>query len=447
MDTNTIGKTPAAADGAPVVDMEIVARLREHLEAGALLAVSGGPDSMALLALACRCSKHFATARPQVFSFNHGLRPESASECDLVARICEGWGLRHHIVRWQPGVRPTNGLQADARFERYRCGLAIARAERLTRILTAHHRDDQAETVLMRLMRGREARSLACIHAQLGRVEDGPIVVRPFLDLSKLQLRAVAEGLGMPFVDDPSNGDRRFERARVRARISSHGADIDELSALAARMARRSSALERCVDARLHAHSRVRHGRIEGSISLLDGAGTLSRAVLRRLIMATAGSTSPPGTQALDSLAQALVRGEGSRTRRTLGGACVTRTGGQLVVEREWGRHGPADLRWSAGSSIWDGRFRISGVADCPDGDDPGDAVVRAFGHTGRGSAFERTLPTLWRGSVCVAVPQSLAAKAPEKARCDLKVESFIEKRLFDPYLGGLFDRLRLDSY
>lgn len=448
MDIAAIEKTAAMAGLAHGGDAPESMLLREHLEAGALLAVSGGPDSMALLALAHHCWIRFGTARPQVFSVDHGLRPESAAECALVARVCEGWGFRHHLVHWQAAVRPGSGVQAAARLERYRRGLAIASAEGLTRLLTAHHRDDQAETVLMRLTRNRGARSLAGIHAQLGRAGDGPIIARPFLDLSKTQLRAIAERFGVPFVDDPSNHDRCFERARVRAQLALQGAGIDELAALAARMARCSAATERSVDCFLRAHARVRHGRIESALApLLSGRDALSRSVLRRLVMAAAGTTRPPSARSLDNLARELARRGTDRVRRTLAGACVTRASGRLVIEREWGRAGPSDLDWDVGSPVWDGRFRLSGPAAAAAVMGDGGLSVRAFGHTGRGTSFERTLPSLWRHGRCVAVLPLLAAKAPMGTETDLKVECLVENRLFDPYLGGLIDRLRLGSH
>lgn len=444
MDTETIETVSRPDAAAPVSEAEGAARLRAHLTAGALLAVSGGADSMALLALAIQCHRRFATPPPQIFSFDHGLRPESGAECEMVAGVCRAWGLRHHTRRWSRRELSAGGVQAAAREARYGSGLALAEAEGLTRLLTAHQMDDQAETVWMRLERGGGARRLAGIHPRIGRPGEGPVIVRPLLDLPRARLRATAVQHAMPFIDDPSNDDARFERVRARASLAANSSRIVDLASLASDMARRSAVLEQQVSRRLKADATVRDGRIEGSVHLLRGPVRLRRAVLRRILMAAGGTARPPDSRALDGLAQALA-GDGPGRSRTLAGVWMARTGDRLEAMREWGRHGPPDLalHCSSDDRLWDGRFRVKALSNLADGG--GRALVRAFGHCGRGNNFERTLPSLWSEGRCVAVPPLLASKAPPGASADLNLECVVEKRLLDPYLGGLRDRLRIE--
>src|SRR6187200_2869935 len=119
-----------------------------------VLAVSGGPDSVALMWLAARWRRGLARG-PQltVVTVDHGLRPEAAREAREVKRLAAELGLAHRTLRWR-GAKPNTGLPAAAREARYRLLAQAARAVGASHVLTAHTRDDQAETLLMRLLRG-----------------------------------------------------------------------------------------------------------------------------------------------------------------------------------------------------------------------------------------------------------------------------------------------------
>lgn len=179
------------------------------------LAVSGGPDSMAMLALA-----HEALAgRIAVASVDHRLRPDSADEAALVARSCAELGVPHATL---VPDRPIEGasLQARAREARYALLARWAGEAGVEVVATAHHADDQAETFLMRAARGSGLAGLAGVRART--VIEGVVVVRPLLDWRRAELRAVARRREMPFVDDPSNQDLRFDRARARRLFDEH---------------------------------------------------------------------------------------------------------------------------------------------------------------------------------------------------------------------------------
>ena len=180
-----------------------------------VLAVSGGPDSIALMWLAARWRRGLARG-PRLFAVtvDHGLRAESAAEARDVKRLARSLELPHRTVRWT-GAKPKTGLPAAARAARYRLLAQAARANGATHIFTAHTRDDQAETLLMRMMRGSGIAGLAAMARQSER--EGVLLARPFLHVAKSQLVATLEKAKVGFADDPTNRDLNFTRPRIRA--------------------------------------------------------------------------------------------------------------------------------------------------------------------------------------------------------------------------------------
>ena len=176
------------------------------------LAVSGGPDSLALLLLA-------AEARPlqiEAATVDHVLRPESRAEAEKVAAVCENLGVPHTILTVKWAERPQTALQERARFMRYRLLGKWARERNLTSVVTAHHLDDQAETFLMRLSRGSGVKGLAGMR-RVSRPQGAAVaIVRPLLGWRHAELEAVCASAGIEPIDDPSNEDDQFERVRVR---------------------------------------------------------------------------------------------------------------------------------------------------------------------------------------------------------------------------------------
>ena len=127
-------------------------------EPAILIAVSGGPDSMALLWLAARWARFAGRPRVEAATVDHGLRPEARAEAQMVARAAKQWGVRHHILPWR-GEKPVTRMQERARAARYALLEACAHRIGARVVLTAHHADDQAETVLFRLLRGKIGRA------------------------------------------------------------------------------------------------------------------------------------------------------------------------------------------------------------------------------------------------------------------------------------------------
>ncbi|HKX90916.1 MAG TPA: tRNA lysidine(34) synthetase TilS [Sphingomicrobium sp.] len=182
------------------------------------VAISGGPDSLALLLLA-------AAARPglvEVATVDHDLRSESAAEAHAVGQTCARLGVPHAILTVEWRELPTSNIQAEAREARYAKLASWALDNQLAAVATAHHADDQAETLLMRLARGSGVAGLGGIRrwAPLGmrgeRGQQHAIIIRPLLGWRRLELEAIVRSAGLEPADDPSNRDPRFDRTRAR---------------------------------------------------------------------------------------------------------------------------------------------------------------------------------------------------------------------------------------
>ena len=211
---------------------------------GILVAVSGGPDSMALLELAARW-RDGARTTPSIFAatVDHGLRAGSRDEAMMVAEFAAMRGVPHRILDWI-GEKPASRLQERARDARYNLLVAEARRVGADFILTAHHADDQAETILMRLVRGSAIAGLSGMAAVSAR--DGLTLFRPLLSVRKADLVAFCEAGQIPFVRDPSNENPRFGRTgarRLAAMLEAEGLGPSEWRRLARRAARAEAAL------------------------------------------------------------------------------------------------------------------------------------------------------------------------------------------------------------
>ncbi|HEY8591931.1 MAG TPA: tRNA lysidine(34) synthetase TilS [Sphingomicrobium sp.] len=205
------------------------------------LAVSGGPDSVALLLLAAAAMPK----RIEAATVDHALRPESRSEADFVARLCAGSSVPHSILTATWLEQPTTAVQERARSERYRLLGNWADERGLAAILTGHHLDDQAETVLMRLARGAGAKGLAGMRAVADIPGCSVRVVRPLLGWAHAELQAICTSVGVDPLLDPSNADDRFERVRVRnALADADWLDAPAIAASAAHLADADEALD-----------------------------------------------------------------------------------------------------------------------------------------------------------------------------------------------------------
>jgi tRNA(Ile)-lysidine synthase len=305
-----------------------------------VLAVSGGPDSIALMWLAARWRRTLRRGpRLIAVTVDHGLRPEAAREARDVKRLAKHLDLPHRTLRWS-GAKPKTGVPAAAREARYRLLAEVARAGGATHILTAHTRDDQAETLLMRMLRGSGIAGLAAMARQSER--DGVWLARPLLDVPKSQLIATLNKAKIAFADDPTNRDTNFTRPRLRALmpvLAEEGGDARNLARLAGRLARANAALEVLVDgAERYLALRDRNDASRFGFDASAFAGLAEEIRLRLLIRAIdrVGHEGPAelgkAEALLTALDRAVAEGQG-RLKQTLAGAAISLVGGRICVE------------------------------------------------------------------------------------------------------------------
>lgn len=310
------------------------------------LAVSGGPDSMALLALVAHWRKRRRRGPKLVaITIDHGLRKEARNEAAMVKRFAAKLGIPHRTVRWK-GSKPASGLQAKAREARYRLLADAARRQGAEHLVTAHTLDDQAETVLFRMARGSGVAGLAGM-ARVTPLGDAWLI-RPFLDVSKARLVASLAARKIAFADDPSNRDPRFTRVRWRElmpALALEGLDAIRVAGLAARLRRANATIEIVVDAvARHATAGAPGGSIVVDAQVF---ADLPEEIAVRLIgraVAAVGNEGPVELGKLETVVAAMTGAlrTDARWRRTLAGAMITLLPDQITVERAPARKNPA---------------------------------------------------------------------------------------------------------
>ncbi|MEZ2147349.1 tRNA lysidine(34) synthetase TilS [Bradyrhizobium sp. DN5] len=314
-----------------------------------VLAVSGGPDSVALMWLAARWRRSLVRG-PQltVVTVDHGLRPEAAREAREVKRLATELGLPHRTLRWR-GAKPKTGLPAAAREARYRLLAQAARAVGASHVLMAHTRDDQAETLLMRMLRGSGLAGLSAMASVSER--DGIVLARPLLDVPKAQLIATLKRAKVGFADDPTNRDTAFTRPRLRAllpQLAAEGGDARTLVRLAARLARANAAVEVLADgAERFLRLRDRDVAPQAGIRSFEASAfaVLPEEVRLRLLLraiAALGHEGPAELGKVETLMSALDRAIAAGPRaaangrpvlkQTLAGALISLAGGRIHI-------------------------------------------------------------------------------------------------------------------
>jgi len=300
---------------------------------GCLLAVSGGPDSVALMQLASMTAQHLPATTFHVATVDHGLRPESRMEAAQVADLAGTLGFAHRTLTWD-GEKPDAGVQKAAREARYALLEDHAGSIGAHTIMTAHTSDDQAETVLMRLARGSGIDGLAGMQRMtpLGRVT----LARPFLDIPKSRLIATCEKAGLSYAQDPSNQDERYARVRMRALLpllEAEGLTPQRLARLAQRAREASEALnicsERAFARALIAHQKRKSILLRAAMLREEPYEILHRVVAHAIAMLSGDrglSAYGPRRERLDALCRAVfeaLRDERALPARSLAGLDV----------------------------------------------------------------------------------------------------------------------------
>nr|WP_272490904.1 tRNA lysidine(34) synthetase TilS [Mesobacterium pallidum] len=367
------------------------------------VAVSGGGDSMALLDL----MQHWAfgaRVRIEAVTVDHGLREEAVQEAAMVAEFCETRRIPHETLHWSWDGQ--GNLQNAAREGRYGLIAGWARARGLDAVCLGHTKDDQAETFLMRLARQSGSDGL---RGMMQRVErEGMTFVRPLLQVTRAELRGFLARKGIPYVDDPSNDDSRYDRVKARqvlAALAPLGIDAEVLSAVAHNLHMENAFLRCATRAELDGQGQIDRGAL--SMTLREfrfHQVEVQRRMLTAVITWIGGK--PPRATALPPFEMGLGLGGDMARPRTLGGVIAWQAQSRVWFAREYeaARRAPPAQK----GEPWDGRWIVTGG---PEG-----CEVRALGPEGLkqlagwrdlGVPRRVLLPTpgLWRGDWLVAAP------------------------------------------
>lgn len=278
------------------------------------VAVSGGPDSLALLMLA-------AAARPgqiEAATVDHALRDESRAEAKMVEEVCAGLGVPHAVLAARWSERPQSAIQERARSERYRLLGYWAEERGLSALATGHHADDQAETLMMRLNRGSGVRGLAGMRPRSIVPGSHIRLIRPLLGWRRSELQQICGEAAMTPVIDPSNENGRFERVGVRLALAAAGwLDGAAVARSAAHLAEADNALEWATKSQWKQFVR------ESDATIFYRPNDAPAEILRRIVaravlrLASEGEAELRGSE-LDRLLSALAEGETATIRGVL---------------------------------------------------------------------------------------------------------------------------------
>ena len=376
------------------------------------VAVSGGPDSMALAILADRWARRRG-GQAWALTVDHRLRPESAAEARMVSDWLAARAIAHEVLVWA-AEKPASGIQEAARAARYRLLAGWCRARGCLHLLTAHHREDQAETHLIRRRAGSGSDGLAGMSTV--RELPGLRLVRPLLHVPKARLAALLAAERQPFLSDPSNQNPAFERSRLRQdRDALGGAGLDRLSAELRDLGRQRIAREHALDALLACAVRLH----PAGFAVLDPTAIdraeveLAERLLGRVARCIGGAPYPLRRARIARLHAELA--DRPDRARTLGGCRFVPWRGQLLVLRELAV-AALPVRIEPGAHVtWDRRFAIELPPAAPG------AVTLGYlgqaGAIGRASCLatavrgdlprlvHSVLPAIWDEAGLVAVP------------------------------------------
>jgi tRNA(Ile)-lysidine synthase len=410
--------------------------------AGATLAVSGGADSLALLDCAQRWQSGHGDIPLTVLTVDHGLRSGSAAEAAMVARVADERGLAFRLLTWD-GPRPGSDVEAAARMARYRLLLEATRDLGASHLVIAHHQNDLAETLLMRLARGAGVFGLAAMRPA---IEAGGItILRPFLGVPRERLVATTLAAGLTPAEDPMNRDERFARARIRSALPAlerEGIDIAGLAEAARRLAQAADAIDATASGLLTQAASVDDlaiMRLDADEFFAAPAEVRSRALVR-ILLALGGAQYPPRRERLIALMAAMSSSDGASRKRCLGGVVFERHGGDLTFYRETGRDGLPVIALTRGfDGRWDHRFEVRVRETLPAGatlGPLGEAGRREIGWKGGIADAVAALPALRCGGQIRAVPPLGWTDGPS---WPLEIRQIVAERLARPPLFPQF--------
>jgi tRNA(Ile)-lysidine synthase len=350
------------------------------------VAVSGGPDSLALTILADRWAREH-DGQLIALTVDHRLRTESAEEAQIVGGWLAARAIAHHVLVWTD-PKPATGIQEAARAARYQLLAGRCREQGCLHLLTAHHREDQAETYLIRRRAGSGVDGLAGMSA--AREMAGVRLVRPLLAVPKARLVARLAAERQPFLSDPSNRNLAFERARLR---------LDDGAGADPQTGRLTAELRDFGQQRIERESTL-HRLLASAVSLypagfavLDPAviGRVETELVERLLGRVAacigGAPYPLRRERVARLRAGLL--ERPERACTLGGCRFVPWRGKLLVLRELAGAAPPVRLEPGAELVWDRRFYVA----APDAAMPG----LLLGYLGQSGAIGHDRPFVER--------------------------------------------------
>ena len=366
------------------------------------IAVSGGGDSIALLHILAHC---FDPGQVELFAatVDHGLRSEAAEEARQAGALAETLDIPHEILKWQ-GWDGTGNLQDQARRARYRLLADWAKANSIAVIALGHTADDQAETVLMRLIRSAGVTGLAAMPVR--RTIHGVTIFRPLLGITREELRAYLREKGIGWADDPSNDDMRFDRIKARRALEvlePLGLTARALAGVAQNMGQAREALDWYTFLAARDIATIIGGDVVLDLHKFRALpDEIARRLFSRALCWISGAEYAPRRAALSEALISVRMGKSA----TLCGCRVLRQERRIWICREFNAvrrvHAACD-------SVWDGRWHLAG------GDTRG-CELRPLGQrglmlnphwreTGCPNAALAASPSVWRGDELVAAP------------------------------------------
>lgn len=328
------------------------------------LAVSGGSDSMALLALAAHYREtSLGGVHIHAVTVDHGLRPEAAAEARFVARACAKLGVDHDVVKWR---RKDTGpvSQAEARKARHVLLAQWAQKQDIDTVALGHTRDDRIETFLMRARQGSGWRGLAgpmpSSHSPVWPEGNGLPLIRPLLAFGREELRDYLRAQGIAWIEDPSNDSSRFERVRMRRLLErmDAGAKAKALKVMDRLMAMRAAVMEEASSLLTHVKTDFDDGTADVLLQAREGVGGEAWLMfLEAMVMAAGGAPGPPPRDGLERLAARIASREPTLARGvTLGGARIhIRDGAFLTFAQAPPRRGQPErdgAHWSRAEQL-----------------------------------------------------------------------------------------------
>lgn len=404
--------------------------------------VSGGADSMSL----CLWAEDWARSRggrSVALIVDHGLRAGSSAEAARVSAWLEEFQIENQVLTWRHESLPLTGLQEKARFARRELLASWCAAHGVLHLLLGHHRRDQAETILMRRKRSPTGDGVS----GMSMVTEGPTVriLRPLLDVSPDQLRVALTSADVPWIEDPTNEDYRFERVRIRNALPRDLGAVIQSGLEAGQM--RAVADDATAKMIAGVFSYCPGGHVWGDFSRLSDHRTdeVARA-LGRLVRTVGGRAYLPRGDRLRSLAERLL--QPGFKGATLGGCRFLNRRGRLLIAREASLVAPEEPIAAGETVVWDGRFTVRLKPKAP----PGLYTVGALGSTGWRqirdlpsvaratewpAAARNVLPALRLGGTVIEVPH-LTYTMTERHSEGVGLLEF-EPSTPEPIVGGRF--------